>query len=379
MRFAFAIVSLFPGGGLQRDCVDIARRIRDFGHEVVIFTSRRSDDDFGSDLQVRILYADGRTNHRRQITFSQEFGRQYACKFDLRVGFDKLAALDVLYCSDRSMRARVTRNPLLKLLPRYRNYVDLERKCFERNQKTKVLLLSEPQLHEYWSSWTTEENRLIIIPPTLSPARRRPEYRTDGTRERLRAGLDLSPADWTWITVCVQPKTKGLDRTVRALRQFTEARLLIVGLDKSDTRSKEVRDLAELLGVAKRVNWLGHREDIPELMAASDVLVHPARYDTTGTVILEAVANGLAAVTTTTCGYARHVSNANAGIVIQEPYSQRELLHALETARDPVYAAHCSKLGMDYAKYTSLCDGKNRAAELILSSALKRNAAATEG
>ncbi len=162
MRFAFAIVSLFPGGGLQRDCVEIARRIRGVGHEVVIFTSRKSADDFASDFQVQLLDVDGRTNHRRQSTFSYEFRKRCARKFDLLVGFDKLAGLDVLYCSDRSIRARLARNPFLKLLPRYRSYVDLERECFARNQKTTLLMLSEPQLHEYWSTWTTEQDRLIV-------------------------------------------------------------------------------------------------------------------------------------------------------------------------------------------------------------------------
>ena len=32
MRFAFGIVNLFAGGGLQRDCVGIAQLLRDRGH-----------------------------------------------------------------------------------------------------------------------------------------------------------------------------------------------------------------------------------------------------------------------------------------------------------------------------------------------------------
>ena len=36
MRFAFAIVSLFPGGGLQRDCLGIARLVCGAGHQVTM-------------------------------------------------------------------------------------------------------------------------------------------------------------------------------------------------------------------------------------------------------------------------------------------------------------------------------------------------------
>src|SRR5579871_719762 len=166
MRFAFAIVSLFPGGGLQRDCVDIARRVQALGHEVTIFTSRKSADSFASDIPLRILSVDCVTNHRRQRAFSEQFRQQAAGEFDVLVGFDKLSDLDILYCSDRSMQARASKNPVLRLLPRYWEYIDLERECFGRDRKTKVLLLSESQLNEYWSSWTTEPGRLILLPPT---------------------------------------------------------------------------------------------------------------------------------------------------------------------------------------------------------------------
>jgi len=88
MNIAFAIVSLFPGGGLQRDCVDIARRVRELGHEVTIFTSRASGEGFAEDLPVHVLGVGPRTNHGRQRAFSKEFARTASQRFDLLVGFD---------------------------------------------------------------------------------------------------------------------------------------------------------------------------------------------------------------------------------------------------------------------------------------------------
>jgi UDP-glucose:(heptosyl)LPS alpha-1,3-glucosyltransferase len=266
----------------------------------------------------------------------------------------------------------------LHLLPRYSEFIRLEKRCFAPKQTTIMLLLSESQLNEYWSVWKTEPKRLIILPPTLVPQRRRPEYRINGTRVEWRARLDLTSNDWVWITICVQPNTKGLDRTIRALRQFSEARLLIVGLDEGGDRSASVRNLARRIGVAHQIRWLGHREDVPELMAAADVFVHPARYDTTGTVILEAIVNGLPVVTTSACGYATHVNSADAGIVIQEPFHQKTFLAALETVRDPACRAHWSKSGSKYGKHKSLYEGKNRAAELIIARGLEGSGAATK-
>lgn len=374
MRFAFAIVSLFPGGGLQRDCIDIARRIKKLGHEVTIFTSRISETNFIRDLPVRVLSIGPTTNHGRQRRFSNKFRQVVSNNFDLVVGFDKLVGLDILYCSDRSMYARTASSPILRLLPRYWEFIRLERECFARNKATKILLLSEFQLNEYWNCWLTEPKRLTLLPPTLVSKRRRPEYRTDGTRAAWRQKLNLSEDDWVWLMIAVQPRTKGMDRTIRALRKFSEARLLIAGLDEYDERADYVARLARKLGVSKRVRWLGHREEIPELMAAADVFVHPARYDTTGTVILEAIVNGLPVVTTSVCGYAKHVGIADSGIVIQEPFHQKTYLRALETTRDPESSAHWSASGIEYGKRRSLYEGKRLATEFIVAAALKPEA-----
>ena len=110
-------------------------------------------------------------------------------------------------------------------------------------------------------------------------------------------------------------------------------------------------------------------------MAAADLFVHPARYDTTGTVIFESIANGLPVVTTSACGYAKHVSAADAGLVLQEPFRQRTLIAALETAGSPDCLAHWSRSGAEYGKQRSLYEGRERATELIIASAQNGEAA----
>ena len=168
--------------------------------------------------------------------------------------------------------------------------------------------------------------------------------------------------------------TKGTDRIVRALRHFPDAHLLVVGLGGDETKSAKTRQLAKELGVADRIKWLGHHEDVPELMAAADVFVHPARYDTTGTVILEAIVNGLPVITTSNCGYAKHVTSANAEIVVQEPFRPQTFFAALEIARDPACRQRWSGSGREYGRQTSLYEGRIRATELIVASGFRHAA-----
>src|SRR5258706_5700481 len=221
------------------------------------------------------------------------------------------------------------------LIPRYRSYLALERATFEPGRRTKVLMLSQRQLNEYRDVWHTSAERLALLPPTVSSGRRCPQYRRNGRRDARRADFGFTPRDWVWIAIGVQPHTKGFDRTVRALRQFPNAKLLVVGLVETSTRAAAaLAARAKRLKVADRISFLGHREDIPDVMAAADLLVHPARHDTTGTVILEAVVNGLPVVTTAVCGYAAHVHKAQAGLLVADPFTPAEFLAHLAVAAD---------------------------------------------
>jgi glycosyltransferase involved in cell wall biosynthesis len=73
-----------------------------------------------------------------------------------------------------------------------------------------------------------------------------------------------------------------------ALADVAEARLLIVG----DGDPRPVDDAAARLGIADRVIMAGARADVPEVLAAADVFVHPALAESFGMVIVEAMAMG---------------------------------------------------------------------------------------
>ena len=71
MRIAFAIVSLFPGGGLQRDCMALARAAQRRGHQVTIFASRVVGELPG-DIIVEPLPNTALTNHGRNRRFAAD-------------------------------------------------------------------------------------------------------------------------------------------------------------------------------------------------------------------------------------------------------------------------------------------------------------------
>src|SRR5712691_280150 len=363
LRIAFGIVSWFPGGGLQRNCLAIARILRRRGHEVVIFTSRAAGPLPG-EVPIEILDNRAWTNHGRNRRFAADLADATSDRFDLVVGFDKLSGLDLIYCADASVAAR---RGWRRLTPRYRALRTLEAACFAAGANTRVIALSPSQIEGYRCAWQTEPQRMALLPPNVEPERRHPECRLDGTRERRRAALGLKDDDWTWLAIGRQPRIKGFDRAIAALTAFPGARLFILGLDRSDARAGPLLKLARSLEVEDRIALLGLAdEEIPALMAAADLLIHPARVDTTGTVILEAIVNGLPVVTTAVCGYAGHVQAADAGIVLPEPFAHERLLAALREASDGTRASTWSANAMRYGERPELYSGLEAAADIIL-------------
>ena len=366
MRFALAVVKLFPWGGVQRDCLRLAHALQERGHEATIFTSR-AEGSLPADIAIEILPAHALTNHGRNRHFSEALARAVRDRYQRVVGFDKLSGLDVLYCVDPSVKTRAW-VPFLSWLPRRRTLLALEAASFVKESRTRIIGLSQALLDEYRRAWGTPTERFMLLPPNIDAARRRPHLRTDGTRERLRRTLGLSD-EFALLSICVQPEVKGVDRTIDALAHLPAALLLVAGIEPGGARARRIMEIAGANGVSERVRLLGPREDISELMAASDLMVHPARLETTGVVILEALVNGLPQVTTANCGNAVHVQRADAGVVLEGPFSARALEQALAGAADPARRALWSANGIAYGADPELYRGIERAAEFVIADA----------
>lgn len=67
--------------------------------------------------------------------------------------------------------------------------------------------------------------------------------------------------------------------------------LLIAG--RHGAASERLSRRADELGLGPKVRFLGHRDDVPDLMVASDVLVFPSLYEGLGGAAIEAMALGL--------------------------------------------------------------------------------------
>ena len=117
-------------------------------------------------------------------------------------------------------------------------------------------------------------------------------------------------------------KSKGQHLLVQAaanLHQLgQEAVYLIVGndLEQDGAYLQYLKDLAQELGINKSVHFLGHRDDIPQLLALSDLLVLPSYTEGLPLVILEAMAAGLPVVATPVGGIPEVVIHQETGLLV---------------------------------------------------------------
>lgn len=327
MRLAFCLLKFFPYGGLERDFLRIALLCEERGHTIDIYTMQwegKQPDGF----QIHILKKKGWTNHKRAWNFSQQLQHELKQKkYDVVIGFNKMPGLDIYFAGDSCFRAQ--KQNKFKWLPRYRIYEFLERCVFQPESKTKILVLTEKQQHDFILHYATPATRFHLLPPGVNPKYCHPEN-AKKLRQAYRNKLGIKDEQYLLIMVCSYFKTKGLDRSLYALSSLpadlkSKTLLYIAGKDNHFPFIK----LANKLKISEQVKFLGAQSELLSLYLAADLLIHPAYHEAAGLVLLEALVAGLPILTTEVCGYSYHVVQANAGEVLSTPFQQNKLNKAL--------------------------------------------------
>jgi UDP-glucose:(heptosyl)LPS alpha-1,3-glucosyltransferase len=153
-------------------------------------------------------------------------------------------------------------------------------------------------------------------------------------RAQMRARYGVGESETTFVYV--GDLRKGAQRSIRALSQLTEGRLLFV----SSTPAGAYQRMAEEVGVAQRTLFLGATNQIENVYAAADALLLPTSYDACGMVVSEAMACGLPVVVSREAGAAELVQHGVNGLLLDDVTDVSELAgHMDSLLRDPSWAA----------------------------------------
>ncbi len=173
----------------------------------------------------------------------------------------------------------------------------------------------------------------------------------DGSPDGLLLGVVAQLTPW-----------KGQDIAIRALAALAteglDARLLLVGTARfvasatrydNEAHVRDLRELADGLGVGDRVLWLGEREDVAELIGALDMLLLPSWEEPFGRAVVEAMAMEVPVLATELGGPAEILAGDRGGLLLppRDPGAWASAAAAL--ARDPARRAQLGREGRERA------------------------------
>ncbi len=368
MKLGFILFKYFPFGGLQRDMLRIAQVCQEKGHEVHIFTLSW-EGPRPADIEVHILSIERISSHARNQAFYEALQPLFRkLQLDRLIGFNKMPGLDFYYAADPCLKEKLLdeRSWLVRQLPRYRHFLDFEDAVFNVQVKTEILMIAPRQEKIYQRYYHTQGERLHMLPPGILMDRMAPANAAE-VRADFRKEFGLAENDRLILCIGSGFRTKGLDRSLRAFADLPDelagrTRLIAIGSDNGESFKR----LAKSLGVSDRFEILGGRDDVPRFLQGGDLLLHPAYYENSGMVILEAVIAGLPVLTTSNVGYAFYVKEAKAGLVVDSPFDQGVLNEHLVTMLESPQRAEWSANGVKFGKTSNLYSMPEVASCLIL-------------
>ncbi|HXV17513.1 MAG TPA: glycosyltransferase family 4 protein [Gemmatimonadaceae bacterium] len=273
-------------GGVQTVTQILARGLSDRGHDVRVFGFRRGKlkektEDFarfepivgGMDFSPRVLW-----------NVSAELRR------------DRPDVVLTLMKKDTTMTALVAAMMNIPVVIRHANNRPLKNDLYN-----KALYGRLPALHIVNANATRKT--LLQSAPWLSPDKIKLIYNgVDASRYDSAKPIDtgIPEGDIAIGYVGAFEPRKGVIDLANAWPRIADAipnaHLVLCGDGSLDLQMRS------MLKSAPRVHWLGHREDVPNVLRALDVLVLPSHVEGAPNVVLEAMASAVPVVATAVSG-----------------------------------------------------------------------------
>lgn len=204
------------------------------------------------------------------------------------------------------------------VIPTNRVVLAIEKCVLEKGSK-KIIAVSEGVKREILENYDVPEDKIIVIPNGVDID----EFKPDEERKKsVRERYGIKEDEFVLMFSGYEFKRKGLKYIIEALPKVKgNVKLLVVGEDNPEL----YKELALKLGFLDNIIFAGFVPDISEYYAASDIFVFPTRYEPFGLVITEAMASGVAVITSRNAGAAELMSDGHDGVLLNDSTNQDEI------------------------------------------------------
>ncbi len=232
--------------------------------------------------------------------------------------------------------------------PRLVVYLWLEGRRYAPVPQRRVVLTSQALRKDFVAAYPKASVITTVIAPGVSAT---PGACSASEKLQARATLGLPAQGRGLLLVGNDLRKKGLPTLLQALVGLpVDVWLAVVGQSR---QLADMRALAQRLGLAQRVWFLGALSDMDSAYRAADCLVHPTLEDTYAMVVLEAMAHGLPVVVSGArwCGISAELTDGVQVLLLQQPDDAQELQSSLRLLlTGPELASILSQNALFFAK-----------------------------
>lgn len=226
----------------------------------------------------------------------------------------------------------------LRVRANHRRYLRQERRALRHS---RVVICNSRRTAADVGLAGVEKDRTRVVYYGIDPVKFGPI--TPPERERARRALGF-PQDrpMALFVGALGDRRKGFDTLFEAWRALcgrpdwdVELAIAGTGAELPAWQARAGEYLRE-----GRMRFLGFRRDIPMILAACDLLIHPARYEAYGLAVHEALCRGLGAIVSASAGIAEQYPEDLHSLLLGDPDSPAELARRLQAWRnDPSVAS----------------------------------------
>lgn len=335
MRIAFIKKKFSVHGGAERYLETLIAAFNKTGHKTHIFANKWTDAQDVVFHKVPVIPLNSYlsiTSFNRNVC--RMIGREW--KDDCVISLERTACQDIYRagegCHAEWLGIRARFEPALKrvsfkLNPLHRTLLDLEKKLFENT----LLIVANSKMvkDQIIKHYGVEDSRISVIYNGVDLKRFSFQNR-DGLRNELRQSFSISEDAKVILFVGTGFERKGLKTLINAAALLKEknARLIVIGKGRIQKYAKQ----AAGAGIGEKVIFMDAQKNIEKFYAAADLFVLPTLYDPFSNATIEAMASGVAVITTRNNGAAELVVNGQNGFVTESLGDATELAEKMDAA-----------------------------------------------
>ncbi len=302
----------YTKGGAERYAANLCRALCNMGHEVWVIA-----EIFDPAIHLDIKHIPVKVNRLTSSLRNKSFNNN-AQKAAQKLNADATLALsrsfpsdafrvsDPLHCFWMKIRYPGQFHRFIQSLnPRHRTILKLERAILDPTNTRMIITNSELSKRIIAEYYPYPQKRIHVIynGVDLEQFTACTELRQSKDIELLFVGQDF--------------KRKGLAPVIEALailiKEGYPCHLRVIGSDAPAPYKQQ----AAQLGIADKITFEGPTREIQNAYRAADLFVFPSLYDPFANVVLESLACGLPALTTTTNGSSEIITDSKNGYVIE--------------------------------------------------------------